>query len=218
MDEHIELLELTTILRKSSLHGKVDNLEIIGYKKDKKDEEFDDKLIVYINKSINTVIVILLGLDIDRSFLLENPFSLENIKIVIKTIAERLKLNEEGFNNVYKKYNNKYNLIFLGHSIGGFTINSKLQHSIHKGYCYNPVFINKKSSDNIKNYRTNLDILSIPLIGNVTKTIHIPFLDYLNTKKGSSIDLLLDCHFTTIFTIYEDLHIKIPIPKSKSLL
>ena len=99
MDEHIELLELTTIIRKAYLHGKVDNLEIIGYKKD---EEFDDDFIVYINKYINTVIVILPGLDIVRSFFLENPFSLEKIIIGIKKINERIKLNEEGFNNVYK--------------------------------------------------------------------------------------------------------------------
>ena len=80
----------------------------------------------------------------------------------------------------------------------------------------NPCFINTQSSENIRNYRTNGDILSLGLIGKETETVNLDFLDYLIKCQFNIIKFVFDIHETTIFTIFPDISIIIPIPFYKS--
>jgi hypothetical protein len=214
MVEYIEVdyinVDLITILRQSTIDDKVVILEKIGYEKD---EEFHNPLLVYINKCINAIIVILPGLNIRP--LIKSPFCLEEIHRTVINADNLNILYEEGIKKVCDKYNNKHNIIFIGHSFGGLVINSKLNNTIHKCYCYNSCFVNERSSNNINNYRTNCDLLSIGLIDKETETIYINLLEYLIKQKGNLLDFFIEVHETTIFTKVDNLNIMIPIPSGK---
>jgi hypothetical protein len=81
---------------------------------------------------------------------------------------------------------------------------------------YNPFFVNKEASENIRNYRTNIDILSLGLIGKKNETVDLNFLDGLVKYNFDIFKFLLDSHETTIFNIYPDKSIFIPIQVYKA--
>jgi hypothetical protein len=197
--------DLVMMIREKYLIDKVDILENIGYELD--NELSNEHTSVYIDKRINSVVTIVTGLDLNIFF---EKSSFENLNL-IHIIHHKIKVSEECIDKVCEKYNN-YNLIFLGHSLGGLVINLTLNNTNHKCYTYNPCFVNTKRVDNIKNYRTNGDILSISLIGNETKTIDIDFIEYFIKQKGNLFDFLKEVHETTIFTKFDNLYIHIPIP------
>ena len=182
-------------------------LEQLGYIKD--DELTNKYVYVYKDMRINSIVVILKGYNKEE---FPKDFTLTHLYIFnhLKNINEHLAVSESLINNICERYSDT-EITFIGHSLGGLLINKQLNNTKHKCYTYNPFLVDLKSSDNIKNYRANLDLGSLGLIGKEEKTIYINFIDYLVTKKGNIFDLLLDSHDTKIFTLYDDLEIPIDI-------
>ena len=182
-------------------------LEQLGYIKD--DELTNKYVYVYKDMRINSIVVILKGYN-NEEFPKDFTFTYQYIFKHLKNINEHLAVSESLINNICERYSDT-EITFIGHSLGGLLINKQLNNTKHKCYTYNPFLVDLKSSDNIKNYRANLDLGSLGLIGKEEKTIYINFIDYLVTKKGNIFDLLLDSHDTKIFTLYDDLEIPIDI-------
>jgi hypothetical protein len=194
---------LIMILRQHYIEKNIKILEDIGYKRDT--TMCDENISVYTDNNQQNVIAIIPGISLRK---IMNDISIVKIHSIIDNINAR----KENINNVIKKYSDA-NIIFVGHSIGGFIINLVLNNTKYKCYTYNPSFVNRKSSDNIKNYRTDADILSLGLIGKEEQTINIDFMKYFTEKKGNIFDYLLDVHETTIVTKLENISIDIPVPK-----
>ena len=170
---NIDFIEL---LRSSYFESKSKLLEEFGYILDN-DITINKQIFVYVDKRIKQVIVIICGLDLN--LYLDNI----NFSTITNIVNDYNKIKKDGETNIKKiidKYN-EYNIIFMGHSLGGYIINKNLNNTIYKCYTYNPFFIYEKASENIKNYRTSSDILSIGLIGKETETetIEINLWNYL---------------------------------------
>jgi len=190
---NIDFIEL---LRSSYFESKSKLLEEFGYILDN-DITIKKQIFVYVDKRIKQVIVIICGLDLN--LYLDNI----NFSTITNIVNDYNKIKKDGetfIKKIIDKYN-EYNIIFMGHSLGGYIINKNLNNTIYKCYTYNPFFIYEKASENIKNYRTSSDILSIGLIGKETKTIEINLWDYLFNKKFDIIRYFIDSHHTTILIV-----------------
>ncbi len=206
-------ISLTAVIREVVFTNKSDIIEYLGYIKD--DDLSNDVIAVYIDKRIQTAIAILPGANLDGYIKDKNFIEIINIFKGIDYLKYKINKYEKCIEEVIQKYS-EYTIIFLGHSLGGFIINLKLQDSKYNCYVYNPCFINKQSSENIRNYRTNGDILSLGLIGKETETVNLDFLDGFIKCQCNIFKFLLEIHETTIFTIYPDKSIIITIPFYKS--
>jgi hypothetical protein len=206
-------ISLTAVIREVVFTTKSDIIENLGYIKD--DDLSNDVIAVYIDKRIQTAIAILPGADLEAYIKDKNFIEIINIFKGIDYLKYKINKYEKCIEEVIQKYS-EYTIIFFGHSLGGFMINLKLQDSKYNCYVYNPCFINKQSSENIRNYRTNGDILSLGLIGKETETVNLDFLDGFIKCQFNIFKFLLEIHETTIFTIYPDKSIIITIPCYKA--
>jgi len=212
-------ISLTAVIREVAFTNKSDIIENLGYVKDDDLRNSSDlrngDAVVYVDKRIQSALVILPGADPGEYIKDKNFIEIINIFNVIDYLKYKITSYEKCIEEVIKKYS-EYTIIFFGHSIGGFMINLKLQDSKYNCYTYNPCFINKQSSENIRNYRTNGDILSLGLIGKETETVNLDCLDGLIKFQFNIIYFLYELHTTTIFTIYPDKSIIITIPCYKA--
>lgn len=204
---------LTNILRDVCFTNKSEIIENLGYIKD--DELSNKNVTVYVDTRIQSVVVILPGADLEKYYRDNTFMNIINIFNVLNYLKEKNNSYEKCIEEVIKKYS-EYTIIFLGHSLGGLIINLKLQNTKYNCYVYNPFFVNKEASENIRNYRTNIDILSLGLIGKKNETVDLNFLDGLVKYNFDIFKFLLDSHETTIFNIYPDKSIFIPIQVYKA--
>jgi hypothetical protein len=175
----------------------------------------NDYTLVFINDNIKQIIVFLKGVDYTKfiPYIKEKGIyhALKNntIKKVITQIGELIDTQENDINKIIYKYST-HTITFFGHSLGGLIINAKLKNTKYKCYTYNAFLVTETPSENIQNYRINVDIPSLPLLKE-NKTIHINIIDFLFKKKFNIIELLKDSHQTDIIEIYPDIDIFVPI-------
>jgi hypothetical protein len=200
---NIDFIEL---LRTSYFESKSKLLEEFGYILDN-DITINKQIFLYVDKRIKQVIVIICGLDLN--LYLDNI----NFSTITNIVNDSNKIIKDGETNIKKIIDiyNEYNIIFMGHSLGGYIINKNLNNTKYNCYTYNSSFIYEKASENIKNYRTSSDILSIGLIGKETETIELNLWYYLFNKKFDIIQFFKDSHYTTILSLY-NYHLYIDIP------
>lgn len=171
---------------------------------------------VFINDNIKHIIVFLRGsqsIDSLVPYVKENRIydALQNhtINKAITQICELIDTQENDINKIIDKYST-HTITFFGNSLGGLIINAKLKNTNYKCYTYNPFLVTETPSENIENYRTNLDIPSLLLLKE-NKTIHVNIIDFLFKKNFDIIELLKDIHQTDIIEIYPDIDIFVPI-------
>lgn len=169
---------------------------------------------VYVDNRIKTVLVFMPGANIGKYVNTIEFFYNINIIGLVKFLKELSDIYKKCIEDIIQKYS-EHNIIFFGHSLGGLIINLQLQNTNYNCYVYNPCFVNEQSSENIYNYRTNGDVLSLGLIGKETKTIDVDIIDYLVKCNYDIVKLFTDVHNTDIFKIYPDKSILIPIPVYK---
>lgn len=201
-------IDFVKLLRDSNISPKLKGLEEIGYSLDTNVIE-GDKILLYKDERIKSIIVIVKGLDdITKDF---NIFKIPNIVNEANNIVKNGEIN---IKTILQKYN-EYNIIFIGHSLGGHIINKNLKNTKYNCYTYNPFFpihLEDTASKNIKNYRTSGDILSIVPIGKEIETINIDIIKYLLNNKFNIINYFKDSHFTTILDLNNiSLNIGIPV-------
>jgi hypothetical protein len=201
-------IDFIKLLRESYISSNLKEIEEIGYNLDT-DLIQGDKILLYRDERIKSIIVIVKGLnDITKDF---NIFKIPNI---VNEANDIVKNGEVNIKKIIEKYN-EYNIIFIGHSLGGYVINKNLKNTKYQCYTYNPflpILLEDTSSNNIKNYRTSGDILSIGKIGKQIETIEIDIINYLINNKFNIINYLKDSHFTTILHLYNiSLNIEITV-------
>ena len=201
-------IDFVKLLRESYISSNLNDLVRIGYSLDTNVIE-GDKILLYKDERIKSIIVIVRGLDdITKDF---NIFKIPNIVNEANNIVKNGEIN---IKTIIEKYN-EYNIIFIGHSLGGYIINKNLKNTKYNCYTYNPFFpihLEDTTSKNIKNYRTSGDILSIVPIGKGIETIEIDIIKYLLNNKFNIINYFKDSHFTTILDLYNiSLNIEIPV-------
>lgn len=199
-------IDFVKILRELYIKSKSEELENLGYDQDT--EIIDDsKIILYKDVSLKSLIVLFIGLDLTKDF---NVFKIPNI---INEATTMVKNGELNIKKIIEKYN-EYDIIFLGHSLGGHIINKYLKNTKYKCFTYNSFLVNDKPSLNIKNYRTNGDILSLGLIGKEAETIDINLWDYLFKNNFNLINYFIESHYTGILNKFNiKLNIDIPVNK-----
>lgn len=199
-------IDFVKILRELYIKSKSEELENLGYDQDT--EIIDDsKIFLYKDVSLKSLIVLFIGLDLTKDF---NVFKIPNI---INEATAMVKNGELNIKKIIEKYN-EYDIIFLGHSLGGHIINKNLKNTKYKCFTYNSFLVNDKPSLNIKNYRTNGDILSLGLIGKETETIDINLWDYLFKNNFNLINYFIESHYTGILNkLNIKLNIDIPVNK-----
>ena len=198
-------IDFVNVLRESYISSKLEGLEEIGYNLET-DLILGDNMLIYKDERIKSIIVIVKGLDD-----ITKDFNIFKIPSIIEEFNDKIKYGEMNIKKIIDIYND-YNIIFIGHSLGGFIINKNLNNKEYNCYTYNACFIGDKSSKNIKNYRTNGDILSLGLIGKEAETIDINIWDYLLKNKFNLISYLIESHYTNILNTYNiKLNIEIPI-------
>jgi len=193
-------------------------IEKLGYIKDEELSYVDLSnrvTAVYLDNRIKTVLVVMPGANIVNYVNKIEFFYIINIIGLVKFLKELSDIYKKCIEDIIQKYS-EHNIIFFGHSLGGLIINLQLQNTNYNCYVYNPCFVNDKSSENIYNYRTNGDVLSLGLIGKETKTIDVDIIDYLVKCNYDIVKLFTDVHNTDIFKTYPDKNILIPIPVYKS--
>lgn len=188
----------------------------------KNTELSNNHTIVFTNDNIKQMIVVLKG-----DFFLYTMFEpyiknknnrkdiikalqYKNIHQIIKQLYELIETQETDIDTLISNKYSSYNITFFGHSMGGLMINSKLSNTKYNCYVYNPFLVTKTRSENIKNYRTNLDILSYEL-SKENNTIHIDVIDFLFKKKFDILELLVDAHNTDVINTYSEKDILIKI-------
>ena len=198
-------IDFVNVLRESYISSKLEGLEEIGYNLET-DLILGDNMLIYKDERIKSIIVIVKGLDD-----ITKDFNIFKIPSIIEEFNDKIKYGEMNIKKIIDIYND-YNIIFIGHSLGGFIINKNLNNKEYNCYTYNACFIGDKSSKNIKNYRTNGDILSLGLIGKETEIIEIDIINYLLNNNFDIIKFLRESHSTTILNTYNiKLNIEIPI-------
>jgi hypothetical protein len=111
-------------------------------------------MLIYKDERIKSIIVVIYGMNITKDF------NFLKILSKINEFNDKKKYGEINIKKIIEIYND-YNIIFIGHSLGGFIINKNLNNKEYNCYTYNACFIGDNSKKNIKNYRTNGDILSL---------------------------------------------------------
>jgi hypothetical protein len=198
-------IDFIEILRNFYIESKSKLLEEIGYSLDT-DLIQGDKIFVYKDERIKSVIVIVKGLD---NFL--KDFNIFKIQNIVNESITMIKNGEMNIKKIIDKYN-EYNIIFIGHSLGGYIINKNLNNTKYNCYTYNPFLVLDKPSQNIKNYRTSGDIFSMSLIGKEIETIDIDLINYVVKNNFDIINYLIDSHLTTILHLYKiSINIEIPV-------
>lgn len=201
-------IDFVKLLRESYISSNLKELEEIGYSLDT-DLIQGDKILLYRDERIKSIIVIVEGLDD-----ITNDFNIFKIPNIVNEVNEIIRNGEINIKKIIEKYN-EYNIIFIGHSLGGYVINKNLKNTKYNCYTYNPflpILLEDTTSKNIKNYRASGDILSIVPIGNEIETIEIDIINYLLKNKFNIINYLKDSHFTTILYLYNiSLNIEIPV-------
>uniref|UniRef100_A0A6C0KM51 Uncharacterized protein n=1 Tax=viral metagenome TaxID=1070528 RepID=A0A6C0KM51_9ZZZZ len=179
-------VDFVRCLRESFYTSKSEILENLGYIIDN-DFSNCQKLLVYYNKNVSSVIVLFFGVSL-------KDFNIFQIPSLVKEVNDRIKFGEIGIKKINEKYKDYNDIIFIGHSIGGHIINKNLNGTKYKCYTFNPFFVTNKPSNNIKNYRTSGDILSYNLD---TEIIEIDLWNYLHNNNFDIIKFLIDSHSTT---------------------
>jgi hypothetical protein len=201
--------------------GKSETLEQIGYKSI---EQNNNNHFIYVNENKNSVIVVVLGLEmkyIDLLLDLINTAKIfdfnnknDNILDILYYLRTRIDEGTDFINDVKDKYSNK-TLIFLGNSIGGFLINKILHDTNIRCYTYNSAFICENiHNENIVNYRTSGDIVSLGnIFSKYTKTIEVTFIEYLcKNNLDNFVDFIVNSHYLDFLEKYEDKQVEIDIP------
>jgi hypothetical protein len=172
--------------------------------------------LVFINDNIKHIIVFLRGAYCIRSLIpyvkekrIYEAFQTRAINKVLTEICELIDTQENDINMLIDKYST-HTITFFGHSLGGLIINGKLKNTKYKCYTYNPFLVTETPSENIQNYRTNLDIPSLLLLKE-NNTIHINIFDFMFKKNFDIIDIIKDSHEHDIIDSYPDCDIYIPI-------
>jgi hypothetical protein len=192
-------IDFVKLLRESYISSNLKELEEIGYSLDT-DVIEGNKILVYKDERINSIVVIVKGLDD-----ITKDFNIFKIQSIIEESNEIIRNGEININKIIKKYN-EYNIIFIGHSLGGYVINKNLKNTKYNCYTYNPflpILLEDTASNNIKNYRASGDLFSIVPIGKEIETIEIDLINYLSNNKFNIINYLKDSHFTTILDLYK---------------
>lgn len=208
--------------------GKSDRLEQLGYKMINQNNKYH---YLFINDLTKKGIVLILGLESEYDNLvleLINPanifkFDENNSRFlkIINYIIMRINEGSSFINNIKQNYT-EYEITFFGNSIGGLIINKNLQNTKFKCYTYNPAFIYENvNSENIINYRTSGDIVSLPYIFfKNTQIIEVTFIEYLlkndliktNLNEffniNNFINYVIDSHFLGFLDDYKT---KIPV-------
>jgi hypothetical protein len=146
-------VDFVKLLRESYNKKNVEELENLGYSLDNQIEDINNMLI-YKDERIKSIIVVIYGMNITKDF------NFLKIPSKINEFNDKIKYGEINIKKIIEIYND-YNIIFIGHSLGGFIINKNLNNKEYNCYTYNACFIGDNSKKNIKNYRTNGDILSL---------------------------------------------------------
>jgi len=200
-------IDFIEILRNFYIESKSKLLEEIGYSLDT-DLIQGDKIFVYKDERIKSVIVIVKGLD---NFLKKKDFNIFKIQNIVNESITMVKDGEMNIKKIIDKYN-EYNIIFIGHSLAGYIINKNLNNTKYNCYTYNPFLVLDKPSQNIKNYRTSGDIFSMGLIGKEIETIDIDLINYVVKNNFDIINYLIDSHLITILHLYKiSINIEIPV-------
>jgi hypothetical protein len=197
-------VDFVKLLRESYNKKNVEELENLGYSLDNQIEDINNMLI-YKDERIKSIIVVIYGMNITKDF------NFLKIPSKINEFNDKIKYGEINIKKIIEIYND-YNIIFIGHSLGGFIINKNLNNKEYNCYTYNACFIGDNSKKNIKNYRTNGDILSLGLIGKETETIDINIWNYLLKNNLNLISYLIESHYTNILDINNKrINIEIPV-------
>lgn len=198
-------IDFINLLRESYIFSQLKELENLGYSLDNQIKDIN-RILIYKDERIKSLIVVIYGLDIIKDF------HFFKIPSIINEFNDKIKYGEINIKKIIEKYN-EYNIIFIGHSLGGYIINKNLNNTKYNCYTYNPFLVNE-TSNNIKNYRTNGDILSLGLIGKETETIDINIWNYLLKNKFNFISYLIESHYTNILNINnKKINIEIPVYK-----
>lgn len=197
-------VDFVKLLRESYNKKNLEELENLGYCLDNQIEDIN-RMLIYKDERIKSIIVVIYGMDIRKDF------NFLKIPSIINEFNDKIKYGEINIKKIIEIYND-YNIIFIGHSLGGFIINKNLNNKEYNCYTYNACFIGDKSTKNIKNYRTNGDIFSLGLIGKETETIDINIWNYLLKNKFNLISYLIESHYTNILNINnKKINIEIPV-------
>lgn len=197
-------VDFVKLLRESYNKKNLEELENLGYCLDNQIEDIN-RMLIYKDERIKSIIVVIYGMDIRKDF------NFLKISSIINEFNDKIKYGEINIKKIIEIYND-YNIIFIGHSLGGFIINKNLNNKEYNCYTYNACFIGDKSTKNIKNYRTNGDIFSLGLIGKETETIDINIWNYLLKNKFNLISYLIESHYTNILNINnKKINIEIPV-------
>lgn len=197
-------VDFVKLLRESYNKKKLEELENLGYSLDNQIKDIN-RMLIYKDERIKSIIVVIYGMDIRKDF------NFLKISSIINEFNDKIKYGEINIKKIIEIYND-YNIIFIGHSLGGFIINKNLNNKEYNCYTYNACFIGDKSTKNIKNYRTNGDIFSLGLIGKETETIDINIWNYLLKNKFNLISYLIESHYTNILNINnKKINIEIPV-------
>lgn len=201
--------------------GKSETLEKLGYKSI---EQNNNNHFLYINDTNNSVIAVVLGFEMEYTDLvldLINPINIFNFNEnndkffkILDYLHTRIDEGTEFINNIKDKYSNK-DLLFLGNSIGGFLINKNLYETNVKCYTYNSAFFCENiQNDNIVNYRTSGDIVSLGnIFSKYTKTIEVTFIEYLlKNHLDNFIDYTINSHYLDFLEKYDDKQVEIELP------